>query len=130
MIKSPMAHYKRDTVGDCDRYSFFCDISGALAFTTRESYTGETEESAALIAWEKEGKANMNYCRKCARWVIDAMFNVEVLECVECAPYECEPNFCKNCGAKVTAPAGKCSQCGSVLRYEGRNELYDSESEI
>jgi len=42
-----------------------------------------------------------------------------VWECVECAPYEAEPNYCKNCGIKIEKPSKKCPACGYKLVYEG-----------
>lgn len=60
-------------------------------------------------------------CHKCGRWVIDAMYNADVLECVECAPWEGEPVFCKTCGSKASAPGRVCPVCGELLTYEGRD---------
>ena len=48
------------------------------------------------------------------------MFNAEVLECVECAPFEGEPSFCKTCGARIETRSRNCPSCGSLLLYEGR----------
>ena len=97
-------------------------VSGALVCTTRKTYTAETPEQELLLAWEKEGKKHFNHCRKCSKWVIDAMFNPEVAECVECAPFEAEAKFCKTCGAKVEVPGRKCPSCGNTLNYEGRTD--------
>ncbi len=101
------------------RYQFFCALSGANACTTRPIPSG-TAEQALELAWESEGKQHFNHCSKCGNWVIDAMFNVDVLECVDCAPYEGVPRYCKSCGAKVErAAGGKCSKCGAELTYRG-----------
>ena len=50
----------------------------------------------------------------------EPMFNAEVLECVECAPFEGEPSFCKTCGARIETRSRNCPSCGSLLLYEGR----------
>ncbi|MBE6714623.1 MAG: hypothetical protein E7575_04995 [Ruminococcaceae bacterium] len=101
------------------RFLFYCDISGAHVCTTEEIYRGETQEAALLSAWQNEGKEYFNKCHKCGRWVLDAAFNAEVLECVLCAPYECEPKFCKFCGQKISTPIRTCPSCGKKLIYEG-----------
>ena len=101
-----------------NRYKFYCEISGALACTT-EPIRAETPEEELQIAWETVGRKYFNLCHKCGRWVIDAVYNVDVLECVECAPYEAEPQYCKNCGIKIEKPSRKCPACGHKLVYEG-----------
>ena len=83
--------------GNGRRYQFFCARSGPNACTTRPIPSG-TAEQALELAWESEGKQHFNHCGKCGNWVIDVMYNVEVLECVDCAPYEGVPLFCKFCG--------------------------------
>ena len=108
--------------GNGRRYQFFCALSGAHVCTT-QPVLADTPEQALQIAWETEGKQHFNYCSKCGNWVIDAMYNVEVLECVECAPYEGVPLYCKSCGEKVEAANGnRCSKCGAVLAYKGGAE--------
>jgi len=99
------------------RYQFFCTLSGAHACTTQPIH-GESPERALEIAWETEGKQHFNFCSKCGNWVIDAMYNVEVLECVDCSPYEGIPHYCKTCGSKVkTTGNNLCSKCGASLAY-------------
>ena len=61
-------------------------------------------EQELLLAWEKEGKKHFNICHKCGKFVINAVYNPEGAECVECAPFEAEAKFCKTCGAKVEPP--------------------------
>ena len=105
-----------------NRYRFYCALSGALACTT-EPIRANTAEEEVQIAWETIGRNYFNLCHKCGKWVIDAAYNVEVLECVECAPYEAEPRFCKNCGVKIPetdSPSKKCPVCGHKLMYEGK----------
>lgn len=103
------------------RYQFFCALSGALVCTT-PPLCADTPEQALALAWETEGKQHFNHCSKCGNWVIDAMYNVDVLECVDCAPYEATPLYCKACGAKVAKKADRCSKCGAVLAYKGGAE--------
>lgn len=101
------------------RYQFFCALSGAHVCTTRPILS-DTPEQALQMAWETEGKQYFNHCSKCGNWVIDAMYNVDVMECVDCAPYEGVPRYCKTCGARVEAEnADTCSKCGALLTYKG-----------
>jgi len=71
------------------------------------------------MAWETAGKSCFNMCHKCGKWVIDAAYNVDVFECIDCAPYETEPNYCKNCGTKTDRKLRKCPSCGHKLVYDG-----------
>lgn len=112
------ADYQILTDGGGNRYRFYCDVSGALVCTTKEVYHVDDGEEL-ILAWKREGHDHFNRCHKCGRWVIDAVYNAEVLECVECAPYEAEPKFCKTCGAKIGSPVKKCPSCGNSLIYEG-----------
>ena len=123
MDKRKTAAYKTISDAGGNRYKFFCEALGALACTTEKAYTADTPEKELLLAWNTEGKKYLNLCYKCGRWVVDAMFNPEVMECVECAPFEAEAKFCKTCGARVQVPGRKCSSCGNILHYEGRMDL-------
>ena len=112
------ASFKRIIGSGGNRYLFYCDLSGALVCTTREiSAVSETEE--LLIAWKTEGEQHFNRCHKCGRWVVDPMYNAEVLECVGCAPYEDVPDYCKSCGEKIMGTSKVCHICGERLVYEG-----------
>ena len=102
------------------RFMFYCDLSGAHICTTKEIYYGDTQEEALKSAWQSEGRSHFNQCRKCGKWVSLAMYNVDVLECVECAPFEAEAKFCKNCGAKIEEPTKPCPTCGKPLAYYGK----------
>lgn len=113
------AKYKTVADGGGYRFLFYCDVSDAHVCTTKEIYRGGSVEEALLAAWQAEGQGHFNRCRKCGRWVIDAVYNAEVLECVECAPYEGDPNFCKSCGQRIEAPSKICPACGKKLIYEG-----------
>lgn len=124
MNKKPTANYKviEEEGGRC--YQFFCDLSGAYACTTK-SICADTLEKELEIAWETEGKACFNQCQSCGRFVSDVMYNADVLECVECAPWENIPNYCPKCGTRLTTPKNTvsqkhCPECGVLLRYEGR----------
>lgn len=112
------AAYKVISDAGGNRYRFYCELSGALACTT-EPLCAQTPEEELRIAWETVGRKHLNLCHKCGRWVIDAVYNVDVFECVECAPYEEEPNYCKNCGIRIEKPSGQCPACGHKLVYEG-----------
>ena len=104
-------------------YKFYCDLSGALVCTTKP-YKADTPEEELQLAWENEGKQHFNSCHNCGKQVSNAMFNVEVLECVECAPIEAEVKFCKNCGAKIEDPNKLCPACGKPLVYYGKEIRY------
>jgi len=116
------ATYKIIPDADKNRYTFFCDLSGALVLTTANTYKADTPEQELMLAWEKEGKTHFNLCRKCGSLVIDAMFNPDVLTCVKCTPIEDYPDYCPKCGAKTSDAAYFCHKCGSVLLYEGEDE--------
>lgn len=112
------ANYKAVTDSRGYRFLFYCDVSDAHVCTTEKIYPGSAPE-ALLSAWEQEGRSRFNQCHKCGRWVMDAVYNAEVLECVECAPYEPIPNYCKTCGAKIQSLGKCCPSCGKNLIYEG-----------
>ncbi len=116
--KKKTAAYQAVTEGNETCYIFCCDLSGAHVCRSRP-VLGAPSEEALEKAWEQEGRKQFNQCQKCGRWVIDAMYNADVLECVECAPYEDEPRFCKTCGAEVTGSGRMCTRCGRPLIYTG-----------
>ena len=128
MPKTNTAAYKAVEDNGGYRFMFYCQISGAHVCTTKEIYRGRKEE-ALPAAWEAEGSKGFNRCKRCGKWVIDAVFNAEVLECVECAPYEAEPKFCKTCGVPIDTPGLRCHHCGNQLIYEG-GEYGDSEASV
>lgn len=119
MLDRNVARHKTLADGGGYRFLFYCDVSGAHVCTTKEVYHADSPEAALLAAWETEGRGRFNKCHKCGRWVIEAVYNAEVLECVDCAPYEAEPKFCKNCGARIKATIRQCPSCGKKLIYEG-----------
>lgn len=112
------AAYKMISDSGRNRYKFYCELSGALGCAV-EPIHAETAEKELQIAWETVGIKHFNLCHKCGRWVIDAVYNADVWECVECAPYETEPNYCKNCGIRIEKPSGKCPACSYKLVYDG-----------
>jgi len=118
MVKKKMAHYKVISDSGGNRYGFYCDLSGALLCTSKV-YSGEPSEETLTLVWEEEGKAHFQFCHKCGRWVMDAMFNADALECVSCAPWENTPEFCKFCGIKVSHSDSVCPKCGKGLIYGG-----------
>lgn len=121
MESKRIAAYKIVKENGGNRYRFYCELSGALACVT-DPICATTSEDELRIAWETTGIKHFNLCHKCGKWVIDAAYNVEVFECVECAPYETEPKFCKKCGVKIETPARKCPVCRSSLVYEGKGD--------
>ena len=83
------ASYKYTSDSGGRRYSFYCDVSHAIVCSTEPIHKGAHEEELEY-AWETTGKKHFNKCRKCGKWVIDAMYNPEKLECVICSPWEVE----------------------------------------
>ena len=103
------------------RFQFFCDLSGALEYTSNPIGSANHEKELELV-WNKEAKAHFNVCHKCGKLVGSEMFNAEVFECVACAPWEDAPKYCPHCGQKVIGAENKCTVCGKSLRYEGEEE--------
>lgn len=119
MEKRKTADYKIIADSDGNRYKFYCDISGAHICTTKP-YHADTPEEELKLAWENEGKAFFNLCHRCGKWVIAAVYNPEVFECTDCAPFEHETGYCKYCGSRVAADVRFCPICKKKLHYEGR----------
>lgn len=99
-------------------YQFFCDVSGALVWQT-SAYNESNPEKELMLAWQTEGKSHFNMCHKCGKWVMDAMYNPDVLNCVMCSPIEDIPNFCPSCGAEANSSDTFCHKCGARLMYGG-----------
>ena len=93
MPKKKTAAYKIITDSGGNRYKFYCDLTGALLWTTKP-YHADTPMKELELAWNTEGKAYFNLCHKCGKWVMEAMFNADALECVACAPWENTPEYC------------------------------------
>ena len=98
------------------RYRFFCDVSGMVLCTTKP-VREDTQEEELKMAWELEGKQHFNRCAKCGRWVSDPMYNADMLQCVDCAPWQEKPNYCTHCGKKLSGNDRFCEACGTRLRY-------------
>lgn len=112
------AAYKVTATGTGNKYSFYCELSGALVCTTHP-YSEKQPERELERAWLEIGKANFDLCHKCGRWVCDVMYNADVLMCVDCAPWEELPDFCPYCGQKTDNRFSNCSNCGKKLLYGG-----------
>ena len=112
--KKLIADYKIKYEDEGHRYQFICGLSGAVACTTK-LFVDDVSETQLSEAWETEGRECFNKCHKCGRWVIDAMYNVDVLECVDCAPWQEEPLYCSNCGEVVDSCENVCAVCGKPL---------------
>ena len=112
------ANYRVLSTDNGRHYQFFCELSGALVCTT-QPVLRDTPEQELAQAWENEGKRQFNRCEKCGKWVSDVMYNADVHECVECAPWQETPNYCPRCGRKLPEPEKFCPRCGAKLLYEG-----------
>ena len=115
------AAYKIIPSHDGNRYSFFCELSGILACTTR-AYYADDPETELLQAWESEGRKSLNFCHMCGRWVDSIVYNPDMLMCVNCAPLEEEAKYCKHCGSKANNGDIICFVCGKKLLYGGADE--------
>lgn len=120
--KAKTATYKIISDSNGKIVQFFCDASGMLLCATN-LIQSVGEDDALHIAWENEGKKHFNLCHKCGKWVSAVMYNADVLECVDCSPWENAPKYCKACGVKVSSGDVYCPRCGIELRYGG--DLYD-----
>ncbi len=104
-----------DAVGN-KTVSFFCASSGMLVYkSTPKSFAND--EEAVQTAWNEEGKHHFDKCHKCGKYVSSVMYNADVLCCVDCAPWEDLPEYCKNCGEKVREGDVFCHKCGKILMY-------------
>ena len=121
--KKKTADYKilKDESGN--RYEFCCELSHALVCVS-EPVKADTLEEELILAWENYGRSHFNQCHKCGRWLTGAMYNPDVLSCVQCTPIEDYPEYCPECGAKTQDPSNYCHICGVKLFYggEGKNE--------
>ena len=115
-----MPAYKIVATPAGDVCQFFCDLSGALVCTSKPLNSPQPEQELKFV-WERECKPYFNHCQRCGKWVMDAMYNADVLECVACSPWEETPAYCSQCGAKVTAELTRCPQCHARLQY-GRED--------
>ena len=114
--ESKIAKYKIIADSGGNRYRFYCEASGAAVCTTGP-IRADTPEKELLLAWESEGKELFNRCPRCGRLVCDTMYNADVCECVDCAPWENKPKFCKKCGAEIPKGNFFCTKCGNRARY-------------
>ncbi len=122
MEKHKIADYKVLKEDKGIRYRFFCQASG-MAMMTSKRYLGTDPEQELEIAWNNEGRGHFNLCHKCGRWVCDAMYNADVLHCVDCTPWEDKPKYCTQCGTRVDITDVFCRKCGVKLQY--REETAD-----
>lgn len=128
MGKGNTAMHRLVPTAEGNIYIFFCGVTGAQ-FQTRRAYKADSPEKELFLAWESEGRCHFNRCQKCRRWVFNVAYNPEVLECIECAPFEDEAKFCKFCGTHVPPFVKTCPTCKKPLYYEGV-ESYDAKTQI
>ena len=125
--KKKTADYKiiKDEVGN--RYEFYCELSCALVCVS-DPVKAKNPDAELMLAWENYGRSHFNQCHKCGKWVTGAMYNPDVLSCVQCTPFEDYPKYCPDCGAKTQDPSNYCHICGARLFYggEGKNEKKES----
>lgn len=116
------ARYKVISDAGGNRYRFFCERSGMAMVTTKPFHAGASEEELRL-AWESEGRQHFNRCGRCGKWVSDAMFNLDVSECVICTPWEEPSVYCPHCGAKTLPSDDFCRGCGARLQRERSSDV-------
>jgi len=119
MIEHPTARYSILADPDGNRYRFFCEVSGMVLCTTGP-IRADTQAQALQLAWDTEGKRHFNRCMKCGKWVSDPMYNADMLQCVDCAPWEEARKYCTHCGEKRSPAARFCTVCGADLHREAR----------
>jgi len=102
-------------------YRFFCEASG-MAMVTTGVYRGVPAADEAEFVWTREGREHFNLCHKCGKWVCDAMYNADVMHCVDCTPWENKPHYCSHCGTKADIADIFCRKCGKKLQYRGVDE--------
>ena len=128
------------------RYSFYCDISHAIVCSTEPIHM-KTAEEELEFAWRETGEKHFNKCKKCGKWVIDAMYNPEKLECVICSPWETDSEIgeeqmaaidefgfgpdtmkkkkvCKHCKQLCNTEGSFCHICGSMLPKKTLYDIY------
>ena len=112
---SKTANYKAVADQAGHRFLFYCQVSGAHVCITKEIYPGQLEEALGL-AWNEEGCWQFNQCRRCGKWVIDAVFNTEVLES--------EKKVCHRFGRLSGARLTVCPDCDERLSGETLFDCY------
>lgn len=132
------ARYRIITDTGGNRYRFFCDISNAGICTTKP-ICGHTQQEELEYAWESEGRHFFNKCQHCGKWVCNAMFNPDTLECVDCTPPAYVASMehygfgtksmkhlkvCNNCGMMSDASVHFCKECGIRLPHNTLYHLY------
>ena len=145
MNKNRTAMYKLISSDQGNKYAFYCDNSGALVHTT-DWIQADTPERSLEIAWQETVQKYFNRCSKCGKWVMDAMYNVDELECVQCSPYKYDmgdarynllenygfgPNvmkkkkICLKCRNVSNANEEQCLICGETLPEETLFDQYN-----
>lgn len=111
------ASYQRIPTAEGNRYAFYCDLCGARACVSEPIRMAAPEEELHY-AWMTVGRAQFNRCNQCGKWVIDAVYNADVCQCVQCTPWEDQhPLFCKHCGAALSPEEVECSRCKKRVYY-------------
>jgi hypothetical protein len=122
-VKRKAAAYKVEEQKDGSVFTFFCDLSGAIFWKSRP-IKAETVDVAYEIAWN-EAKKHINACQKCGCNVIDALYNVDTLQCVKCSPWHKSPVYCPDCGEKFMGSDSFCRNCGKKISEEGVDDDAD-----
>lgn len=92
------------------RYLFFCDLTGVKVCTVEPIW--EKNPHLALEVARKKARYYFNRCSQCGKWVCDNAFNMDVCQCVECAPFTRTPIYCTMCGAPLKTDSDCCVRCG------------------
>lgn len=115
------ASYKIQNTKSGNVYTFFCDVSGAKCVET-SAYIDTDPGRELMSAWKTEAKKHFNLCHKCGKWVMDVMYNPDVFNCVQCSPIEDIPDYCPECGERISGSSVFCHKCGARLMYGGDEE--------
>lgn len=65
------------------RFVFFCDLCESRYESVE--FSCECPEEAFILAAE-EAQSRFNRCHRCGKWICDRHYNIDVMECTECAP--------------------------------------------
>lgn len=84
------ARNKMHSEGNTYSFLFYCHYCGA-GYTT-SPITTKNEYEAFTLA-KRRAQPYFNLCHKCRKWVCDAHYNENFMQCIECAPKSEQINY-------------------------------------
>ena len=64
-------------------FQFYCDLC-QNAYTIGRIISPSPDEALAIAA--AEARRHFNRCHRCDKWICDACYNADEMECAECRP--------------------------------------------